>query len=321
MPLTGTGFHPSGTQSWYVNRKSLRDEPHQRKGYGGEHPESHHHPSRSNVMRCDLRGCEMTIYRGQFLAGLGAAAVMAPLTVDRAAAQLTPKTQVYDLGNQGALYRIWLDLGQGPSLTCTAAVLPRRAFAASIMQQTSREGALSAVSDAARTAGATVAINGGYFNGAFAPDGLLIVDGKIVGQKRADWMGYLVIDGDGNASVTSAPHLRLAKYAVQGNPMIIEPGRKIGIVREDNQRFRRTVIAQSGDLIIAMVTTPVSLFSLAYALIERPDAFYVNRIDAALNMSGAATTSFYAKPVGSEAITVPAFWPNRDVITFVPRVV
>ena len=262
----------------------------------------------------------MTMDRGQFLGGLGAVAAGGPFTIRCAAAQLSSKTQVYDLGDQGALYRTWLDLGERPGFSCTAAVLPRRAFAASIIQHESRNGALSAVTDAAQSTGATVAINGGYFNGAFEPDGLLIVDGKRVGQKRADWMGYLIVDGDGNASVTSKPDLRAARYAVQGNPMIVEGGNKIGIIREDHRHVRRTVIAQSGDLVIAMVTGPVSLFKLAYALIERPDAFYLNRIDAALNMSGAATTSFYAKPIDGEPITVPAFWPNRDVITFKPRV-
>lgn len=229
--------------------------------------------------------------------------------------------QIADLGNQGALYRVPLEAGDGRGFVCTAAVLPRRSFAASIVQQHTRAGALTVVSDVGRSTHATVAINGGRFNGAFAPDGLLIVDRKTVGKKRADWMAYFIIDNDGDASVTSKPNLRNARYAVQGNPMLIEPGGKIGIVRDDDQRYRRTVVAQSGDVIIAMVTTPVSLFTLAYALIERPDAFYLNRIDAAINLSGAATTSFYAKLKSGEEVTVPAFWPNRDIITFTPRIV
>jgi hypothetical protein len=38
-----------------------------------------------------------------------------------------------------------------------------------------------------------------------------------------------------------------------------------------------------------------SLFTLAYAPIERPGAFYLTRIDAAINVSRAATSSLYAK--------------------------
>jgi hypothetical protein len=231
------------------------------------------------------------------------------------------QTRTYDLGNQGALYRFTVDAGAGRRFGCTAAVLPRRSFAAGIVQQQAHQGALTAVQDVARRTHATVAINGGFFNGAFSPDGLLMVGGKTVGEKRADWRGYLVVDDDGNASVTDAPHLSKAAFAVQGHPVIVDPDNKIGIERDDNQRARRSVIAQSGDVIIAMVTTPVSLFSLAYALIEQPDRFYVSKIDAALNLSGAATTSFYAKTADGSEITEPAYWPNRDVIVFAPRVV
>jgi hypothetical protein len=263
----------------------------------------------------------MKIDRKQFIVGIGAFSAVTLRTGSRAAAQLVPGTQIADLGNQGALYRVLLDVGGGRRVSCDAAVLPRRSFAARIVEQRSQSGSLTAVQDIARTTGATVAVNGGRFNGAFSPDGLLIVDGKRVGRKRADWSGYISIDRGGNASVTDKPDLRNAMYAVQGYPMLIEPGEKMGIWREDGKRFRRTVIAQSGDVIIALATvTPASLFELAYALIERPDAFFLNRIDAAINLSGAATTSFYAKQADGDEITIQAYWPNRDVITFTPRV-
>lgn len=266
----------------------------------------------------------MSIARNQFLIGLGAFACVGP--VRPAVAQITvsppappPAAEVSDLGNQGALYRFMLDLGSGQRAFCTAAALPRRSFAARIVEQPTRLNARIAVETIGRSTNATVAVNGGRFNGAFAPDGLLIVDKRVVGQKRADWMGYLTIDTDGVASVTSRPDLNHAQYALQGDPTIIEPGGKMGMIREDGKRFRRTLILQSGDVIFAMVTTPVSLFSLAYALLERPDVLYVNHIDAALNLSGAATTGFYARPADGREVNIPAFWPNRDVITFTPR--
>lgn len=265
-------------------------------------------------MRC-FEG--VSIRRRTFLGALGAVSA-AFATSAPAFAQSPPQAQTVDLGNQGALYRFQVNAGFG-GIFFTVAALPRHSFAAGIVEQHDRAGALTAVRDIGRSSGATVAINGGRFNGAFAPDGLLIVDGKTAGEKRSDWMGYLVIDGNGSASVTTSPNLRHARYAVQGNPTIVEPGGKMGIVREDSMRARRTVIAQSGDVILAIVTSPVSLFDLGYALIERPDLFFVNRIDAALNLSGGATTAFYARLPGGESVDVPAYWPNRDVITFVPR--
>jgi len=148
---------------------------------------------------------------------------------------------------------------------------------------------------------------------------LLIVDGKIIGRKRSDWPGYITIDAGGNASVTNRPDLRRAIYAMQGDPLMIEPGGKMGMIREDNKRFRRTIIAQGGDSIIAMVTTPASLFSLAYAMLEQPQAFFLSHIDAALNLSGASTTSFYAHLANGVDVFVSAYWPNRTVIIFSPR--
>lgn len=262
----------------------------------------------------------MSIGRRTFLTGAGVFAAASAFGLPRASAQLVPQTQSFDLGDQGVLYRVDLNAGAGGWVRCTAAVLPRRSFAADVVVH-ERANALAAVRDVARKTGAVVAINGGRFNGAFAPDGLLIVDGKQLGRKRADWTGYLTIDASGNAAVTNDPDLRFARSAVQGEPLLIEPGGKMGIARDDGRRFRRTVIAQSGDVAIAMVTSPVSLFTLAYVLLERPDAFYLNHIDAALNLSGAATASLYAKLPDGDTVEIPASWPNLDVVTFTPRAV
>lgn len=262
----------------------------------------------------------MGMRRSRFVIGFGAFALATVARRKPAIAQVMPPADMNtDLGNQGAFYRFALDVGENAHVICRAAVLPRQSFAARVVEQKTRDNAEFAVQDIARRTGATVAINGGRFNGAFAPDGLLIVDGQTIGHKRADWIGYVTIDDAGNASVTDKPDLASARYALQGDPLIIEPGGKMGMIREDNQRFRRSIIAQSGDLIIAMVTTPVSLFSLAYALLENPHALFLTHVDAALNLSGAATTSFFAKFPDRTQIVVQARWPNRSVITFTAR--
>jgi exopolysaccharide biosynthesis protein len=265
--------------------------------------------------------------RRRFVIGFGAFAAVGVVTGGVAASQVTilPKgqpiwqPQTVDLGNQGALYRfLLLNSDDGIRVLCTAAVLPRSTFRAKILAQAERPDNNTTVQDLARASNAAVAINGGFFNGAFSPDGLLTVDGKTIGRARSDWMGALTIDKDGNAQVSTDGAQRAA-YAVQGNPMLVEPGGNMGIHRESNLMAARTVIAQSGDMIVAMVTSPVSLFRLAYALIEHPEALSLSHIDAALNLSGSATTSFYAKlPDGSE-VNVPASWINRDVVSFYVR--
>jgi hypothetical protein len=261
----------------------------------------------------------MRVKRSRFVIGFGAFATAGVLRVPARAQMMPPPGLNTDLGHQGAFYRFALDVGSGEHVICRAAVLPRQSFAAAIVEQTTRDNAEFAVQDVARQSGATVAINGGRFNGAFQPDGLLMVNGRTIGQKRADWIGYLTIDNAGNAAVTDKPDLGSARYALQGDPLIIEPRGKIGMMREDNQRFRRSIIAQSGDVIIAMVTSPVSLFSLAYGLMENPHSLFLTHIDAALNLSGAATTSMYVKFADRSEMVVQALWPNRSVITFTAR--
>lgn len=231
---------------------------------------------------------------------------------------MLPDQSIVDLGNQGALYRFPLDIGNGRGFF-TVASLPRRSFSARIVNHPDRAGAFTAVREVGHMPDVRVAINGGNFNAAFAPEGLLTIDHKTIGVKRADWIGFMTIDDEGNLAVTTSPKLSQARDALQGYPMIVHPGAKMGIVREDGQRQRRTVIAQSGDIILAIVTSPMSLFELGYALLEHTQSFYVNRIDAALNLSGGATTSFYASPPNGAPVYVPAAWPNREVLAFSPR--
>jgi len=69
----------------------------------------------------------------------------------------------------------------------------------------------------------------------------------------------------------------------------------MGIHSNSYDEFRRSFIAQSGNIIVTGVTSPVSLYELAEVLLQFPDAFLVNRFDAALNLSGDATAAFFAR--------------------------
>jgi exopolysaccharide biosynthesis protein len=203
---------------------------------------------------------------------------------------------------------------------CLAALLPRAGFAAAILDEPDRAAGYSAVVDLARSRGASVAVNGGFFTfNPFTPDGLLLIDGKTVARARADYSGAIAIDGDGVLSVGPTAGARRATFAVQGHPTLVENGGKMGMQRATGDRTARTFVAQSGETVIVAVTSPVTLYHLADALVQYPDAFGLRRIDAALNLSGAATTSFYARlPDGSEVIRKSS-WPNRDVLIFEPR--
>ncbi len=225
---------------------------------------------------------------------------------------------IFDLGFQGALRSIRFapERGTVPVL-CLAALLPRASFRASILAESDRARAYSAVTELARRQHACVAINGGFFDvDRFTPKGLLVIDGKTVNRARSDFSGVVSIDRMGALSVVRTSEVRHPEFAVQGRPLLVAPGGKMGMRSDDGRRAERSFIAQSGDIVIAAVTSPVTLYHLADVLVEYPDAFGLPRIDAALNLSGSATTSFYARlPDGTEVIRHPS-GPNRDVVLF-----
>ncbi|HEX8806055.1 MAG TPA: phosphodiester glycosidase family protein [Candidatus Aquilonibacter sp.] len=249
--------------------------------------------------------------RTQFIVGLGVFAA-ANMTWTRSALSQVPGP--VSLGSQGALYQFSLK-GDGVTSDCLAAVLPQSAFEARILSNRLRPSDNAIVADLAQETGAVVGINGGFYSMAGGPDGLLILDGKRIGYARSDWKGYFSIDGTGAASIGTDVQPTVP-YAMQGYPMLIEPGGVMGIRSNDHIQARRSVIAQSGSTIVAMVVSQISLFELASFLMQNPSAFGLTHFDAALNLSGSATSGFYAKMPHGKSVNVQAQASSRDVIAF-----
>jgi hypothetical protein len=252
--------------------------------------------------------------RTRFIVGFGAFAAVGATLTRRVLTQVPEPTA---LGNQGALYQFGFKIN-GNGADCVAAVLPQSGFQARILSNKLRPGDPEIVADLADETGATVAINGGFFYDTGEPDGLLILDGKRIGYARSDWMGVFSIDDSGAASIGTATPSS-PRYAMQGFPMLIEPGGVMGIRSDDRVQYRRSILAQSGSTIVAMVVTPISLYELAAALLDNPGAFGLTHFDTALNLTGAATTGFYAKTAQGKKVLVQARAGTRDVIAFYSR--
>lgn len=260
--------------------------------------------------------------RRAFLRGAAATGPMLATLRFRASAQAyAPGYDIegtFDLGRRGELRSIRFAPERGVvPVQCLAALLPRAAFGATILEAPERSMAYSAVVDLARRRNASVAINGGFFDfERFTPDGLLVIAGNTVGRARPDFSGAISIDRNGMLSVVPTAAARHSEFAVQGNPLLIEAGGKMAMRSETGLRAQRSFVAQSGDVVIVAVTSPVTLYHLADVLVQYPDAFGLRRIDAALNLSGAATTSFYARLSDGSEVIRRSSWPNRDVLIF-----
>lgn len=228
----------------------------------------------------------------------------------------------FDLGDQGAIRSIAFVPERGTvPVYCLAAALPRAMFSATLVQMRQRNTSYNAVSDVGHLKGGVVAINGGFFKyDTFAPDGLLIVDHNRIGTLRTDEGGVALIDDNGNVSLTAnVPPAAIPRFAVQGLPMLVSPGGKMGMRSETGLDARRSFLAQSGDIVLVGITSPVTLWHLADVMIEYPDAFGVNHIDAAINLTGDATSAFYAKLADGTTLERKASWPNLDVLLFTRR--
>jgi|GEM_PF-2031212 len=259
--------------------------------------------------------------RGQFLRSASAALIGAATPAIAPAQSGTGYTAEgsFDLGGQGSVRSIRFAPERGiVPVQCLAAILPRSSFVATLVQTQERSSSYNAVTDLGRSNDAVVAINGGFFKyDTFSPDGLLIVNGRRVGDMRTGIGGVAIIDDTGALTIAEQlPKGAAPKFAVQGVPMLVMPGGEMGMRSETGRRARRSFIAQSADAVIAGVTSPVTLYHLADVMIEYPDAFGVDRVDAAINLTGAATSAFYAKLADGSTLQRDASWPNLDVLLF-----
>jgi hypothetical protein len=261
----------------------------------------------------------MGVSRGTFLASAAAGLIAGGALRARAA---EPYEILGEIALNGAgtlrLLNLRPERGRVP-VQCTAAILSRTQVAARIVNREIRGNQSPTVAEIARENGALVAINGGYFTDAYAPDGLLVVDGRTIAPARSDYSDVVAIDRNGSLSIVSPAGARGAYYAVQGKPSLVGPGGTMGMHREVGGRARRTFVAQGGDSIVVATTSEVTLYHLANVLVEYPDAFGLRGIDAAVNLSGDATSGMYvALPQGGEAGHA-ASWVNRDFLVFSPR--
>jgi hypothetical protein len=141
--------------------------------------------------------------------------------------------------------------------------------------------------------GAEAVVNGGYFRreqGAFVPDGLIVVSGKAFGESYGDYAGMLAVRDAG-------PELRRLKdepydpreplrAGLQSFPILIEPGGRAGFPEagDDHIAARRTVVGQDGRGRIVFLAASRGYFTLRglSLFLESSDL----GLDIALNLDG-----------------------------------
>lgn len=144
---------------------------------------------------------------------------------------------------------------------------------------------------------ALVVMNGGYFrvdNGKYIPTGLVIVNGKATGSSYGPFAGMFAV-------TTAGPELRWLSqkpykpgepilFALQSFPMLVKPGGVLGFPAqsEDNEKSRRTVVAQDKQGRVLFIVAPFGYFTL-----HRLSAYLTSSdlgLNIAINLDGGTSS-------------------------------
>jgi hypothetical protein len=166
---------------------------------------------------------------------------------------------------------------------------------------------------------ALIVVNGGFFReegDQFIPTGLTIVDGMVIGSSYGSFAGMLAITSKGPdlrwlAQQPYDPNEKLIS-ALQSFPILVKPGGGIGFPaqNEDNQKARRTVIAQDQKGRILFILAPQGYFTL-HQLSAYLAASDLN-LDIAMNLDGGPSSGLL---LSDPPETIPAYGLLPLVIT------
>jgi uncharacterized protein YigE (DUF2233 family) len=169
--------------------------------------------------------------------------------------------------------------------------------------------------------GASVVSNAGFFETDSTPVGMVIVDGERYGMSLSGHGGMLA-SKDGVISLRSLAQTPFRPgeefdYAVQGRPMLLDPGGVPVNFDLSAELSRRTAVAidSEGRLMIVVVNDlAVSLYELRDWMRYHPDIdFY-----AAFNLDGGGSTSI-AINVGDTDLLIDSWWPLPGAMAFYPK--
>lgn len=141
------------------------------------------------------------------------------------------------------------------------------------------------------------AINGGFFertrSGKLSPSGLLIADGRILGQAHNRAGSGVIYSGPRGVGIAYRKNFKNAQevgQAVQVGPILVDPGGVKGIYKNVGGRFNRSAICLRDNSFTAFVVEGgLSLFQFADILsLPKSDGGF--GCDVAINLDGGPST-------------------------------
>lgn len=164
-------------------------------------------------------------------------------------------------------------------------------------------------------------VNGGYFDPADKPVGLLISDGKMIAPlRKARLLSGIAVVSDGRIQL-----LRVAEYsskqkavaALQCGPFLVDRAQPVPGL-DDTRSARRTFIAIAGsDRAMVGFCSAVTLAQLA-KILAKPGLAPDVKVQRALNLDGGSSSAFWL--AGDHGVfSIPEQKTVRDFVAVVPK--
>jgi uncharacterized protein YigE (DUF2233 family) len=190
------------------------------------------------------------------------------------------------------------------------------------VRQQARAGG-QAIDEFMTDSGDVLAINGGFFDidsrERLTPSGLLIVDGTLVRDLTDKGSGVVFATADG-VGIVRRQDFRAVRvvHAVQSGPLLVDPGGKLGIYKEDFDRQSRSAICLDGDAIrVVMVEGGLSLLEFARVLSSPREAGGLS-CEVALNLDGGPSTQAVAR-IGAQELSLVGRWRIQNALVISRR--
>jgi uncharacterized protein YigE (DUF2233 family) len=170
---------------------------------------------------------------------------------------------------------------------------------------------------------ASVVVNGGYFSiidETYLPNGLIVVDGEATGSSYHGFGGMLAVTEAGAELrwLVEQPYQpqEPLRSALQSFPVLVKPGGVLGFDagQEDDQKARRTVIAQDGEGRILFIVAPQGYFTLHQLSVYLTESDL--DLEIALNLDGGGSTGIL---VANRREVIPPRTSLPFVILIFPR--
>ena len=172
---------------------------------------------------------------------------------------------------------------------------------------------------AMRRADFLAGVNGGYFDPAFAPLGLRIIDGKITARLIRGHLMSGVLASNGSVQILRVAEFSRSKKwnaALECGPFLVDFARPVRGL-EPTRAARRTFAAiGSNDHAALGFCSEATLADLTEMLATTLGDFKIQR---ALNLDGGSSSAFWFKRADGEVYYEPEEKTVRDFVGIVPR--